>query len=121
MLVGKTLPQPSIRRVVFTNGRPLPFAQVGPPPLPVLHSPGIFVQPACFTVRHIVLPFLGWPQTHSSIFTIGAGQISGHFQGTRVASCLSKATVRRGTQPHLRLSPMHRTGERDPTQCTASC
>src|ERR1700736_3444762 len=57
MLVRKALPQPAIRRVILTDGGPLPLAQVRPPALPVLHTAGILVQPACFAIRHGALSF----------------------------------------------------------------
>src|SRR5918996_5136213 len=48
MLVRKALPAIVVRRVIFTDGRPLPFAQVWAPALPILQALGILIEPAIF-------------------------------------------------------------------------
>src|SRR6266404_2838924 len=85
MLIRKTLPQPAIRRVVFTNGGPLPLAQVWAPAFPVLRPPGILVQPECFAAGHGVLPF--WLCTHNKKMP-RAGFLRNSFSGNGFCSYL---------------------------------
>src|SRR5690348_384916 len=52
MLVGEALPQSAIRRIVFTDRRPLPLAQIRTPAFPILHAPTVFVEPQSFPAHH---------------------------------------------------------------------
>src|SRR6266581_1261589 len=95
MLIWKALPQLAIRRVVFTNGGPLPLAQVWAPAFPVLRPPGILVQPACFTVWHDAFPFWAGLNAFRSVCSSAdfERQISGRFQRrTRCRATVSMVT-----------------------------
>lgn len=49
MIVWKRIPGDALRAVVFTDRTPGAFAQIGPPPFPVLFAAGIFLETLLFS------------------------------------------------------------------------
>jgi len=65
LLVGEVTPSIAIFRIVFSDGRPLPFSDVRTPPLPVFDAIPIFLEPLLLLTQILVVVdhnhgVLGW-------------------------------------------------------------